>query len=249
MRIALIGYGKMGRAIERIALAKGFDVPEVFDETNLHQLTVENLKKVDVAIEFTTPGSAVENILKCFEAGIPVVSGTTGWLNRFEEVKNICAEKNGALFYASNYSIGVNLFFKLNEYLAGLMKDHPEYFPSMEEIHHIHKKDSPSGTAITLAEGLIKAHGGITKWILDNDEDRNEDELTINSVRVGEVPGTHSISYTSVADEIKITHQAYSRMGFAEGAVQAAAWLNGKKGVFGMNDMLGWNKYKAMVIE
>ncbi len=250
MKIALIGYGKMGRAIERIALAKGYDVPQVFDETNLHEFTVENLRKTDVAIEFSTPKSAADNILKCFEAGVPVVCGTTGWLDRMDEIKKTCLEKGQAFFYASNYSIGVNLFFKLNEHLAELMRDHPEYFPSIEEIHHVHKKDAPSGTAITLAEGLIKGHGGISKWTLDKDDvERKEGELPINSIRIGEVAGTHIVFYTSEADEIKISHEAYSRRGFGEGAVHAAAWLFGKKGVFGMDDMLGWNKYKRMDIE
>ena len=238
MRIGLIGYGKMGRAIERIALAKGYDVPTVFDETNLAELTLENLKKVDVAIEFSTPQSAADNVLKCIEAGVPVVCGTTGWLDKMDGVKKVCIEKNGAFFYASNYSIGVNLFFKLNEYLAGLMKSHPQYFASMEEIHHIHKKDEPSGTAITLADGIIKNHGGITKWVLNVNEPK-DDELAIESIRIGEVPGTHTIYYTSEADEIKISHEAYSRKGFAEGAVHAAVWLVGRKGVFGMKDMLG----------
>ncbi len=250
MKIALIGYGKMGRAIERLALAKGYDVPQVFDETNLAEFTVENLRKTDVAIEFSTPNSAADNILKCFEAGVPVVCGTTGWLDRMEEIKKVCLEKNQAFLYASNFSIGVNLFFKLNEYLAELMKGHPEYFPSMEEIHHVHKKDAPSGTAITLANGLIKAHGDISKWVLDDDDyERIDGELPINSIRIGEVPGTHIVFYTSESDEIKISHEAYSRRGFAEGAVHAAAWLVGKKGVFNMGDMLGWNKYKAMNIE
>lgn len=237
MKIALIGYGKMGRAIERIALAKGYEVPLVFDESNLADFTVENLKNADVAIEFTTPKSAADNILKCLEAGVPVVSGTTGWLDRMEEVKNICIEKNQAFFYASNFSIGVNLFFKLNEYLAGLMKNYPQYFASMEEIHHTHKKDAPSGTAITLAEGIIKDHGGISKWVLNVNEPK-DDELAIESIRIGEVPGTHIVFYTSEADEIKISHEAYSRTGFAEGAVHAAAWLKGKKGVFGMKDLM-----------
>ncbi len=237
MKIALIGYGKMGRAIERIALAKGYDVPLVFDETNLKEFTIENLKKVDVAIEFTTPQAAVDNIFKCFDAGVPVVCGTTGWLDRMDEVKKVCIEKNGAFFYAANYSIGVNLFFRLNVYLARLMKNHPEYFASMEEIHHTHKKDAPSGTAIALAEGIMKENERISKWVLDMDEPK-DDELTIHSIRVGEVPGTHTVFYTSEADEIKITHQAYSRRGFAEGAVHAAVWLIGRKGVFGMKDLL-----------
>ncbi|HTB31089.1 MAG TPA: 4-hydroxy-tetrahydrodipicolinate reductase [Bacteroidia bacterium] len=237
MKIALIGYGKMGRAIERIALAKGYDVPLVFDETNLKDFTVENLKTADVAIEFSTPGSAVTNILKCFDAGVPVVCGTTGWLDRMEEVKKTCNEKNGAFFYASNYSIGVNLFFRLNVYLARLMKTHPEYFASMEEIHHTHKKDAPSGTAIALAEGIMKENDRISKWVLNVDEPK-DNELGIESIRIGEVPGTHTVYYTSECDEIKISHEAYSRKGFAEGAVHAAVWLAGRKGVFGMKDLL-----------
>jgi len=238
MKIALIGYGKMGKQIEQIAVALKHEVVLKIDDKNLDDFTSENLKKADVAIEFTTPKSAPGNILKCIETGVPVVSGTTGWLDKFEEVKKICLEKNQAFFYASNYSIGVNLFFKLNDYLAGLMKTHPEYFPSMEEIHHTQKKDAPSGTAITLAEGLIKAHGGITKWALSDNKEQKQGELPIHSLRIGEVSGTHTVSYTSPVDEIKITHEAYSRKGFAEGAVHAAAWLIGKKGVFGMKDML-----------
>jgi 4-hydroxy-tetrahydrodipicolinate reductase len=217
MKIALLGYGKMGKEIEQIALALKHEVILKIDDSNLHELTLENLKKADVAIEFTTPKSAVANILKCFEANVPVVVGTTGWLDKLEEIKKICVEKNQAFFYASNFSIGVNLFFRLNVYLARLMKDHPEYFASMEEIHHIHKKDEPSGTGISLAEGILKEHVGLE----------------------GEVPGTHMISYTSKVDEIKISHEAYSRKGFAEGAVHAAIWLVDKKGVFGMKDMLG----------
>jgi len=236
MKIALIGYGKMGKEIEQIAIAMKHEIVLKINELNLPELTPENLKKADVAIEFTTPKSAVENILKCFEAGVPIVAGTTGWFDKLEEVKKICLEKNQAFFHSSNFSIGVNLFFKLNEYLSGLMKNHPEYFPLVEEIHHTHKKDAPSGTAISLANGLMKAHGGLTKWVLDATP--KEGELPINSIRVGEVPGTHTIFYTSETDEIKITHEAHSRKGFAEGAVHAAAWLIGKKGVFEMKDLL-----------
>lgn len=227
----------MGREIEQIALNLKYKVVLKIDENNLADLTSENLKKADVAIEFTTPKSAVNNILKCFDASVPVVVGTTGWLDRLEEVKKICNEKKQAFFYASNFSIGINLFFRLNEYLATMMKSHPEYFPAMEEIHHIHKKDAPSGTGITLAEGLIKNHGGINKWVLG--ESSKPDELPINAKREGEAPGTHIVTYTSKVDEIKITHEAYSRKGFAEGAVHAAIWLIGKKGVFGMKDLLG----------
>lgn len=236
MKIALIGYGKMGKEIEQVAVAMHHQVVLKIGQANLNDLTAENLKKADVAIEFTSPKAAVANILKCFEASVPVVVGTTGWLDKLDEIKKICLEKNQAFFYASNFSIGVNLFFKLNEYLATMMKTHPEYIPAMEEIHHIHKKDAPSGTGITLAEGLIKAHGGSDKWVLG--EHSKPGELAINSKREGEVPGTHIVSYTSKVDEIKIEHKAFSRKGFAEGAVHAAAWLAGKKGVFGMKDML-----------
>lgn len=236
MKIALIGYGKMGKEIEQIAIALKHEVVLKIDENNLKDLSPENLKKADVAIEFTTPKSAVNNILKCFDANVPVVVGTTGWLDKLEEVKKLCLEKNQAFFYASNFSIGVNLFFKLNEYLAAMMKAHTEYLPAMEEIHHIHKKDAPSGTGITLAEGVIKNHGGLDKWVLG--EKGKPGELPINSKREGEVPGTHIVSYTSKVDEIKISHEAYNRKGFAEGAVHAAIWLIGKKGVFGMKDML-----------
>lgn len=236
MKIALIGYGKMGKEIEKIVLSKGHEVVLKFDENNKADFTVENLKKADVAIEFTTPESAVNNIFKCFEANLPVVCGTTGWLKRFDEVKQLCTDKKQAFFYASNYSIGVNLFFKLNEHLAKLMKPYSNYVPSMEEIHHIHKKDAPSGTAITLAEGLIKNHGNIQHWALA--EDAKAGDLPIKAKREDEVPGTHTISYTSDCDKITITHEAFNRKGFAEGAVVAALWLVGKKGVFGMNDLL-----------
>lgn len=236
MKIALLGYGKMGKEIEQVALAMQHEIVLKIGSANLHELTPINLKQADVAIEFSTPQTAVNNILKCFEASVPVVVGTTGWLSKMEEMKALCKQNNQTLFYASNFSIGVNLFFRLNEYLATMMKSHPEYFPAIEEIHHVHKKDAPSGTAITLAQGLIKAHEGIEKWVLN--EFAQPGELPIHSKREGEVPGTHSISYTSKVDEIKIVHQAYNRRGFAEGAVHAAVWLIGKKGVFSMEDML-----------
>lgn len=226
----------MGKEIEQIAIALKHEIVLKISTSNSSELTVENLKKADVAIEFSTPKTAIANILKCFEASIPVVVGTTGWLDKMEEIKNICMEKNQTFFYASNFSIGVNLFFQLNEYLAGMMQNYPEYIPAMEEIHHIHKKDAPSGTAITLAQGLMRAHGGPEKWVLG--ETVNPNELAIHSKREGEVPGTHSVTYTSKVDQITITHEAYSRKGFAEGALHAALWLVGRKGVFGMKDML-----------
>lgn len=236
MKIALIGYGKMGKEIEQIAIALKHEIVLKIGSGNADELTTENLKKADVAIEFSSPKTAVDNILKCFDASIPVVVGTTGWLDKMEEIKTICKEKNQAFFYASNFSVGVNLFFQLNEYLAGMMQNYPEYIPAMEEIHHVHKKDAPSGTAITLAQGLMKAHGRPEKWVLG--ETTNSNELAIHSKREGEVPGTHIVSYTSKVDQITISHEAFSRKGFAEGAVHAAAWLIGKKGMFGMKDML-----------
>jgi 4-hydroxy-tetrahydrodipicolinate reductase len=237
MKIALIGYGKMGKEIEKIALSQGHEVVLKIDESSLAEFTVQNLKKADVAIEFTTPETAVNNIYKCFEAGVPVVCGTTGWLKHFDEITKACKDMKQAFFYASNYSIGVNLFFRLNEYLAQMMKAYSNYTPSIEEIHHIHKKDAPSGTGITLAEGLIKNHKGPKKWA--SKENAVSGDLPILSRRIGEVPGTHIIRYTSACDEIMISHEAYNRQGFAEGAVIAAAWLVGKQGVFGMNDLLG----------
>jgi len=237
MKIALIGYGKMGKEIEKIARNRGHQVVLKIDEHNMADFNTTNLANIDVAIEFTSPEAAVSNIKTCFESNVPVVCGTTGWLKHFDEIKQLCADKGQAFFYASNYSIGVNLFFKLNEYLAKIMKPYSNYTASMEEIHHIHKKDAPSGTAITLAEGLIKNHGGFSKWALK--ENAKEGELTIAAYREDEVPGTHIVAYESECDEITIRHEAYSRQGFAEGAVVAAEWLVGKKGVFGMNDLLG----------
>lgn len=224
MRIALIGSGKMGKEIEKAALRRKHSIVLKIDEYNLHEFTVSSLQKADVAVEFSTPSSAAANVLKCFDASVPVVSGTTGWNDKLEDVKQRCKEKEGAFFYASNYSVGVNLFFKLNEYLAYLMKNFPAYNTSIEETHHIHKKDKPSGTALTLAQGIIKAYGGTAP--------------PINSIRTGEVPGTHTITYKSPGDEIRITHEAYNRSGFADGAVSAAEWIIGKKGVFGMEDMM-----------
>ena len=236
MKIALIGYGKMGKEIEKAALARNHEVILKLDVANFDEFTPANIKKADVAIEFTTPQTAVGNILKCFEASVPIVCGTTGWLARFDEIKKLCLTQKQALFYASNYSIGVNLFFRLNEFLASLMKTYPDYIPSMEEIHHVHKKDAPSGTAITLAEQLIANHGGVKNWALK--QDAKPGDLPITAIREDEVPGTHTVTYTSACDEIEIAHKAYSRQGFAEGAVTAAQWLVGKKGVFGMKELL-----------
>jgi len=239
MNIALIGYGKMGKEIEQIAISRGHSITLKVDVTNASSYTIEELKKADVAIEFSTPESAINNIYKCFEADVPVVVGTTGWLHRLEEVKQACAGKKQTLFYASNYSIGVNLFFKLNEYLAKLMNGQAAYNVSMEEIHHVHKLDSPSGTAISLANQVIANMEGKEKWV--NAATANRSELGIISKRIDEVPGTHTVTYGSEVDEISITHIAHSRKGFALGAVIAAEWVKGKKGVFGMNDLMAAN--------
>jgi 4-hydroxy-tetrahydrodipicolinate reductase len=236
MNIALIGYGKMGKEIEQIAVSRGHQITLTVDISNASTYTSEELKKADVAIEFSTPESAISNIYKCFEAGVPIVVGTTGWLSELEEVKKKCTEMDQTLFYASNYSIGVNLFFKLNEQLASLMKGYPEYDVTMEEIHHVHKLDAPSGTAISLANQVIDKLGTKNKWVNNSTSAKNE--LGIVSKRIDEVPGTHTVTYGSEVDEISITHIAHSRKGFALGAVIAAEWLKGKKGIFGMNDML-----------
>lgn len=236
MKLALIGYGKMGKEIEKIALDRGHKIELKIDVDNQDDLTVENLKKCDVAIEFTIPDSAVDNYFKCFEAGIPVVSGTTGWLDRKDEVHNKCKETNGTFFYGSNFSVGVNLFFELNKTLARLMGTRPEYSPEMTEVHHTQKLDAPSGTAISLAEDLIEVHPEIEKWAK---EKKNADnELPIKSERRGEVPGIHTIKYDSDVDYIEITHSAKSRKGFALGAVLAAEYSLGHKGILSMKDML-----------
>ncbi|WGK64388.1 4-hydroxy-tetrahydrodipicolinate reductase [Croceiramulus getboli] len=236
MNIALLGYGKMGKTIEQLALDKGHQIALRVDDKQSFDLSA-----VDVAIDFSTPEAAVSNISQCLKNNTPVVSGTTGWLDRYEEMVNLCHQQQGAFLYASNFSVGVNLFFALNEKLAQLMKGQQQYRPSMEEIHHTQKLDAPSGTAITLAEGIIKEH--IRKaWVnLTPEQDitkTDQDQLPIVSKRLGDVPGTHTISFQSDIDEITITHKAHSRAGFAAGALQAAEWLVGKQGVYSMQDVL-----------
>ena len=237
MKIALIGYGKMGKEIEQIAISRGHTIVLKVDVNNATTYAVADLKNADAAIEFSTPESAIKNIYKCFEAGVPVVVGTTGWLNKLDEVKQKCTEKNQTLFYASNYSIGVNLFFKLNESLAKLMNSYPAYNVSLEEIHHVHKLDAPSGTAITLANQVINQNKIKNKWV--NTSTNNDNELSIVSKRINEVPGTHTVTYSSAVDEISIKHIAHNRKGFALGAVIAAEWVKDKKGIFGMADLMG----------
>lgn len=236
LKIAIIGYGKMGKTIEAIALERGHTVDLKIDIESLADFTKEKLQQCDVAIEFTGPHSAKENILKCLDAGIPVVSGSTGWLEDWPEVEQACTENSGSFLYASNFSVGVNIFFELNKKLAQLMKGHPEYAVSMEEIHHTQKKDAPSGTAITLAEQVMQEISSKKKWV--NDETNNPEELSIISKREDPAPGTHSIKYSSAIDNIEIIHTAHSRQGFALGAVLAAEFVPGKKGIFKMKDVL-----------
>lgn len=236
MKLALIGYGKMGKEIEKIALDRGHEVVLTIDITNRNELTVANLQKADVAIEFTIPTSAIANYKLCFEAGIPVVSGTTGWLEKLPEVHQLCRDLNGTFFYASNYSLGVNIFFAINKKLAQLMAGHPEYTVEMKEIHHTQKLDAPSGTAITLAEAILENIPAKTGWV--NHPTDNPHEIGIISERIGQVPGTHIITYDSEVDTIEIAHSAKNRKGLAFGAVLAAEFSFGKKGILSMNDLL-----------
>lgn len=237
MNIALIGYGKMGKAIEEVALTKGHTIVLKIDLDNAADFTKENMDKADVAIEFTSPHSAVHNLKKCLEYGIPVVCGSTGWLENWKEIETLCKEKNGALVYASNYSIGVNLFFELNTYLAKLMSKHKDYNVVLEEIHHTQKKDAPSGTAITLAEQVLANIASKKQWV--NHISDNAEDLEIISERIDPAPGTHKIKYESSIDDIEIIHTAHNRKGFAGGAVLAAEFLQNKKGIFSMKEVLG----------
>ena len=237
MKIALIGYGKMGHAIEEIALQRGHEIVLKVGIENIQDNTIENIKKDDVAIEFTGPEVAFENVIRCLNAGVPVVSGSTGWLQRFEEAKTHCIKNNGALLYASNFSVGVNIFFAINKRLAELMAPHKEYDVKLTEVHHTQKKDAPSGTAITLAEGILQSIEHKKKWV--NEPAANKEELEIISERIDPAPGTHWITYYSEIDDIEIKHTAHNRKGFATGAVLAAEFLVNKKGIYGMKDVLG----------
>lgn len=232
MKIALVGYGRMGKIIDEIALKRGHEVVARLKETP----TAENLNNPDVVIEFSLPEVAFDNIKACLENKIPVICGTTGWLERKSEVEHLAVENETAFLYGSNFSLGVNLFFALNEKLADLMKNVDEYSCQLEEIHHIHKLDAPSGTAISLAEGIIKNNNKFDAWKLEETQEKN---LGIFAIRENEVPGTHSVYYRSEVDEIEIKHTAYNRNGFALGAVVAAEWIKDKKGNFTMKDVLG----------
>ncbi|MET0391799.1 MAG: 4-hydroxy-tetrahydrodipicolinate reductase [Chitinophagaceae bacterium] len=237
MRIALLGYGKMGKAIEEIALSKGHTVVLKIDEHNQDDFTSENISKADAAIEFTGPHSAFENIKKAIGFGIPVVSGSTGWTERIQEIRDYCTEQNGAFLYSSNFSIGVNIFFEVNKKLAALMAPHPEYAIGLEEIHHTQKKDAPSGTAISLAEQILEKIERKKEWV--NEESGDPASLPIISKRIDPAPGTHIIRYSSPIDDIEIIHTAHNRTGFASGAVLAAEFLKDKKGIYSMKEVLG----------
>jgi len=233
MKIALLGYGKMGKVIERIALERGHEIVLRKD----HDMDYEGLENADVAIDFSVPSAAVSNISACLETNIPIVSGTTGWLEHYDEMVALCKAKNGGFIYGSNFSLGVNIFFELNNYLAKMMANLEQYKVSMEEIHHTQKLDAPSGTAISLANGVIQ-NSNYTNWTLENPTDN---EIHIEAKRIENIPGTHSVFYDSEVDQIEIKHTAHSREGFALGAVIAAEWLKDKKGVFTMKDVLNLN--------
>lgn len=235
MKIALVGYGKMGKTIEQIALSRGHEIVSIIDVNNPQDFESEAFKSADVAIEFTTPATAYGNYMKCFAAGVPVVSGTTGWLEHLEEIKRMCKEEGKTFFYASNFSVGVNIFFAVNKYLAKIMNNFPSYDVRMTEVHHVHKLDAPSGTAITLAEGILENIDRKERWTLETAEKMTD--LPIHAIREGEVSGIHEVIYESDADIISIKHDAKSRAGFALGAVIAAEFTAGKKGFLGMNDL------------
>ena len=246
MKIALLGYGKMGRTIERFALDRGHEIVLIIDESSLEQLNEENLRKADVAIDFSTPASVLDNINLCFEARLPVVVGTTGWYGHLQRVKDLCDESNNTLLYGSNFSVGVNLFFFVNKILAKIMKPYPQYDVQVEEIHHTQKLDSPSGTAITIAEGIIDEIERKSEWVnnlvgVGEEVINKPEQLMIESHRIEDVPGTHTVIYSSEVDEIELKHTAHSRAGFALGAVLAAEWLKDRRGFYSVKDMFDFN--------
>jgi len=245
MKIALIGYGKMGKEIEKVALDRGHEIVSIIDINNLQDFDSDAFKSTEVAIEFTQPQTAINNYRKCLERNVPVVAGTTGWLEHLPEIKNACEKEGKTFFYASNYSLGVNVFFAVNKYLARMMNQFPNYDVMMEEVHHIHKLDAPSGTAITLAEGILENISRKTQWVEGKEPQSGEttfgiSQLCIRSIREGEVPGIHEIIYESEADIISIRHSAKNRKGFALGAVIAAEFTKGKKGFLTMNDIFNF---------
>ena len=236
MNIAIIGYGKMGHEIEKICRERGHNIVCTIDAGEESKFDSQEFKNADVAIEFSSPQSALSNYKRAFAANVPVVSGTTGWLDNIDEVRQACQEEGQTFFYASNFSLGVNILFAVNKYLANIMNDFPEYNVHVDETHHIHKLDAPSGTDITIAEGILESVERKKQWKLD--EQKSDDELQINAFREGEVPGIHTIKYESEVDTIELTHDAKSRKGFALGAVVAAEFTANKKGFLGMEDLL-----------
>ncbi len=245
MNIALIGYGKMGQIIERFAVERGHEVVLKISVDNLDDLTTANLKKADVAIDFSAPDAAIGNIYACFDANVPLVVGTTGWYGQLQQIKNECLSGNNSLLYGSNFSIGVNLFFHINEVLAKLMNNYPAYEVQVEEIHHTQKLDSPSGTAMTLAEGIIDQVERKSEWVNELEGQNvagvlKKEQLLILSDRIENVPGTHTVIYSSEVDEIAIKHTAHSRAGFALGAVIAAEWLQHKQGFYNISDIFNF---------
>lgn len=246
MKLALIGYGKMGKMIESIALDRNHEIVLIIDQDNANELTTENLQKADVAIEFSTPDTVLNNIETCIKAGVPLVVGTTGWYGQLQKIKDDCIAANSAVMYGSNFSVGVNIFFKFNQQLAKMMNNFADqYDVAIEEIHHIHKLDSPSGTAITIAEDVIEEFDHKTEWVDVKADDEvtnhNAEHLIIASYREGEVPGTHSVIYDSDVDRIEFKHVAHGRQGFALGAVLAAEWLKGKTGFYSVKEMYNFN--------
>jgi 4-hydroxy-tetrahydrodipicolinate reductase len=248
MKIALLGYGKMGKIIEKIALSRKHEIVLTIDHETLHDLTPENLQKADVVIEFTTPASVLSNIEHCFNANVPIVVGTTGWYEHLPQVRQQCIDGDNSLLWASNFSVGVNVFFHVNKLLAKVMNRYPYYEVQVEEIHHTQKMDSPSGTAITIAEGIINNTDTKNEWVNvlttdDNDDDANvaPNQLLIESLRIDSVPGTHTVIYDSEVDSIEFKHTAHNRNGFALGAVLAAEWLHDKKGFYSVEAMFDFN--------
>jgi 4-hydroxy-tetrahydrodipicolinate reductase len=245
LKIALLGYGKMGKAVEKIALSKNHEIVYKVDLQNAYDFMPISLENVDVAIDFSMPSSAVDNILKCFEAKVPIVVGTTGWYDQFDFIKEKCLSDGQSMVYSSNFSVGVNIFFKLNRLLAKMMNEQNDYDVMIDEVHHAEKKDHPSGTALTLASHILNEHKQKNEWkgrLVYNDnipsQSAKPHELLIESRRLADVTGDHTVKYESIIDEISITHKAKSRYGFAKGAVLAAEWIIGKKGIYTMDDIL-----------
>ncbi|WP_411275317.1 4-hydroxy-tetrahydrodipicolinate reductase [Daejeonella sp.] len=246
MKIAILGFGKMGHIIEQFAIERGHDIVLKVNAENLDDLTIKNLKNADIAIDFSTPDAVLQNIALCFDAGVAIVVGTTGWYGRLQEIKDQCNEGNNSLLYGSNFSVGVNVFFFVNKVLAKIMNRYPQYEVQVEEIHHTEKLDSPSGTAMSIAEGIIGELRRKSDWVNELIGSNNElitkpDQLLIESHRINDVPGTHTVIYSSEVDDIEFKHKAHSRAGFALGAVLAAEWLHNKTGFFNITDMFDFS--------